>query len=78
VEDTFDPATGRITHVDSGLKKWIREYKKELAWNLFDTIVFLGSVTTTVLGIYTSIDSMHIAYAINPNLAAWSCRSPTG
>ena len=29
-EDTFDPATGRITHVDSSLKRWIRGYKKEL------------------------------------------------
>ena len=29
-EDTFDPATGRVTHVYSSLKRWIRGYKKEL------------------------------------------------
>ena len=75
--DTFDTTRERATHVDSGLKKWIGGHNKELVWNLFDTI-FLGPVTSTVLGIYASIDSMHIAYATNPNLTTWSCKSPTG
>jgi hypothetical protein len=29
-ENKFDPATGRVTHVDSGLKRWIRGSKIEL------------------------------------------------
>jgi hypothetical protein len=68
-EDTFDAATGRVTHVDSGLKRWL-EGKKESAWDLFDTIFLFGQVTTAVLGIYASINSMHTTYATNPNLTA--------
>ena len=77
-QDTFDPVTGRVTHVDSGLKRWIRGYAKELAWNLFDTIFFLGSCVTAILGLYASISGMHAAYTTNPNETAWSCKSPVG
>jgi hypothetical protein len=77
-QDTFDPVTGRVTHVDSGIKRWIRGYSKELLWNLCDTIFWLGSCVTAGLGIYSAISSMHTAYTTNPNLTGWSCKSPTG
>jgi hypothetical protein len=77
-EETFDTATGHVSRVDYGIKRWIRGYKKELVWNLWDTVFFLGSVVTGILGIYASIDAMHHNYATNPNLNAFSCSSPVG
>jgi hypothetical protein len=77
-EDTFDTATGRVTHVDSGSKRWFEWHKKQSVWDLFVTIFFVGLVTAAALGIYASIDSMHTTYVTNPNLTAWPCKSPTG
>ena len=75
-EEGLDPATGRVNRVDSGMKRWWRGYKKELIWNVWDTIFFLGSCVTAVLGIYAAIYGMHQAYITNPNVSAFSCNSP--
>jgi len=74
--ETFDPATGVVQRQDSGIRRWIRGYRKEFWLNTWDVIFFLGSVVTAVLGIYSSISSMHTAYVTNPNVAAFSCNSP--
>ncbi|RMZ80333.1 hypothetical protein DV738_g2745, partial [Chaetothyriales sp. CBS 135597] len=76
--DTYDPVTRTATHVDSGLKRWIRGYKKELLWNLFDTIYYLGSCTTAVLGLIAGFKTLVNAYKASENLSAWRCESPTG
>ena len=76
--ETFDPATGSVQRQDSGMGRWMRGFKKELAWNTFDLIFFLGAATTAVLGIYAAISAMHTNYSTNPNLTGWSCNSPTG
>lgn len=49
--DTYDPATRTVTHVDAGWGRWWRGFKKELWWNLFDAVFYLGSCTTAVLGL---------------------------
>lgn len=77
-EETFDPATGQVNRLDGGLKRWIRGLKKELWWNLFDLIFYLGSCATCVLGLYAGFKTMVLSYENNPNLAAWRCSSPTG
>jgi hypothetical protein len=46
--------------------------------SFLEQVILVGPVTTAALGIYASIDSMHTAYATNPNLTAWPCKSPTG
>jgi hypothetical protein len=69
-EDTFDRATGRVTHVRFWLEEMVGGHKNESAWDLFGTIFLFGQVTTAVLGIYASINSMHTTYATNPNLTA--------
>lgn len=75
-DEGFDPRTGRVSHKDRGFKRWVRGFKKELLWNLWDVIFFLGSCVTAVLGIYTAIFSMHEAYISNPNVSSFSCNSP--
>lgn len=75
-DETFDPSTGRVERKDSGLGRWLRGYKKEILWNLWDTVYFLGSTVTAILGIYAAISGMHAAYVTNPNVSAFSCRSP--
>ncbi|KAK7906011.1 hypothetical protein LTR67_000736 [Exophiala xenobiotica] len=77
-EETYDPATGQVRHVDSGVKRWIRGFKKELWWNLFDLIYYLGSCVTCILGLYAAFTTMVDAYKSSPNLSAWRCESPTG
>jgi hypothetical protein len=77
-EDTFDPNTGVATHVDSGVKRWVRGYKKEFLWNVWDTFFALGAFTTGILGIYSAITLMNDAYHNGSNLTGWSCNSPTG
>jgi len=77
-DETFDPATGQTNHVDSGLKRWIRGYKKELIWNSWDVFYFLGALATAGLGLYSSITAMNYNYNHNPNVSGFSCKSPTG
>lgn len=77
-EETFDPVSGRVNRVDSGMKRWIRGFKKELLWNLFDLIFYLGSGVTCILGLYAAFSSMVDAYKASVNLSAWRCESPTG
>lgn len=75
-QENFDPNTGRVDRVDSGMKRWIRGFKKELLWNIWDTIFCLGALVTAILGLYTAITGMHDAYQSNPNVSAFSCKSP--
>ncbi|KAL9113157.1 MAG: hypothetical protein Q9227_002769 [Pyrenula ochraceoflavens] len=77
-EESFDPNTGVVNRVDSGFKRWSRGFRKEFMWNAFDCFYFLGSLTTGVLGLYSSIKAMNHAYTTNPNLSGFTCKSPTG
>ena len=45
-EEIFDPNTGRVTHIDSGMKRWIRGLKKQWHWNSWDALYFLGALAT--------------------------------
>lgn len=72
----FDPQTGHVVRHDSGMKRWWRGYSKNLLFNLGNTIYFLGSCATAVLGIYSAVVSIIQAYA-ESNSTAFSCRSPT-
>ena len=76
--DTYDPNTRQVTHVDKGFGRWMRGYKKELLWNLFDTLYYLGACTTAILGLIAGFKTMVSAYENSDNLSAWTCLSPTG
>ena len=76
--DTYDPVTRIAVHADKGFGRWWRGYKKELWWNIFDTIFYLGAFTTAILGLYAGFTSLVDAYTSSPNLTAWQCQGPTG
>jgi len=72
-EETFDPMTGQVNRVDRGMKRWIRGFKKELLWNVWDLIFYLGACTTCVLGLYAAFTTMAFDYKHNPNNTAFNC-----
>lgn len=71
----FDPATGRTIHLDGGMKRLIRGYKQNMLLNSFVLFFFLGSLTTAILGIYSSIVGMIASYASGAT-STFSCNSP--
>lgn len=76
-EETYDPATGEVKRVDSGMKRWIRGYKKKFAWNTFDVIYGLAALATAGMGIYTSVEGMKQTFA-NTSIKAFTCTNPAG
>lgn len=60
--DGFDPATGQTIRQDSGMHRHLRGFSKHMLFNAFNVFMFLGSVVTAVLGIYSAILGMIQAY----------------
>lgn len=78
-EEEYNPETGEVRRTDSGVKRWIRGYKKKLMLNSFDTVYFLGALVTAVLGIYSSVTAMYASFNDpNSSISSFSCGSPTG
>jgi archaellum biogenesis protein FlaJ (TadC family) len=76
-EEEFNPVTGEVKRVDSGLKRWIRGYKKKWAINTFDVLYSLAALATAGLGLYTSTTAMSDAFA-NTSITSFSCKNPAG
>jgi hypothetical protein len=74
-EETYDPVSGNVTRVDSGMKRWIRGFRQKLLLNTFDCIYFLGALACAGLGLYASITSMIDAFASTP-ITPFTCQSP--
>lgn len=74
----FDPATGKVTHHDKGIKRALRGLvggtlldKAMMGWNF----VFCGGALALAgLGIYAAVEGMIEAFAAGAN--AFSCKSP--
>lgn len=78
-EETFDPATGHARRVDSGIRRWIRGYRKQLLQNTFDVLYFLAALATAGLGIYAAVISMHQSFtAPGSQITPFSCINPAG
>ena len=71
----FNPSSGQTVRLDSGLKRWIRGYRKNWLLNTFNLIFCLGSATTAVIGIYSSITGIISAYGAG-SPPSFSCDSP--
>ncbi|OJJ48146.1 hypothetical protein ASPZODRAFT_112721 [Penicilliopsis zonata CBS 506.65] len=76
-EEEFDPRTGQANRVDHGFKRWIRGFKKQLAWNTFDLLYSLAALATAGLGLWAAIVDMRADFAETP-LTPFTCTSPTG
>jgi len=77
-EEHFDPTTGQVTNrVDSGLKRWMRGYRKKFLLNTFDVMYFLAALGTAGLGIYASVIGMHETFSTTA-LTPFTCQNPAG
>ena len=72
----FDPATGRITRHDSGLKRYVRGFFTG-PWymNVWNVFYFLGSLACAGLGAYSACMGLISAFA-SSQANAFSCTSP--
>ena len=76
-EEEYNPVTGEVKRVDSGVKRWIRGYKKKFALNTFDVLYSLCALGTAGLGLYTSTTGMADAFK-NTSITSFSCKNPAG
>ena len=73
--DGFDPATGRVVRQDSGMKRLVRGFAKRWWLNGFNMIIFLGSLTTAILGIYAAGVQLQASYSSGAS-TSFSCSNP--
>jgi hypothetical protein len=76
-EERFNPQTGQAERIDSGVKRWIRGYKKKFVWNTFDVIYSLAALSCAGLGIWASVMAMHSDFAESA-LTPFTCANPAG
>lgn len=72
----FDPATGRVTRLDTGLRRWTRGFMAYRWWmNTANIIYTLGALALGGLGAYSSIMILKAAFAENKT-TSYVCKSP--
>ncbi|KAI6868784.1 amino acid transporter-like protein [Hortaea werneckii] len=54
----FDPVTGQTTRHDSGMKRWVRGYKKHFFINTFTTLYFLAGLACSGMGTWAAIEGL--------------------
>jgi hypothetical protein len=75
-EESFDPATGRATRSDRGVKRWIKAFGSGRWYiNIWHLIFAGGSLAVAGLGAYAAISGMIEAFK-DPQVNSFSCRSP--
>ncbi|KAF7938546.1 uncharacterized protein EAE98_000884 [Botrytis deweyae] len=75
-EESFDPSTGTYNYIDRGVKRWIRGFKVNWLFNIFNLIYFLGALTTAALGIYTSCLGLMSAFDGASAATSFGCTPP--
>ncbi|TEY71225.1 hypothetical protein BOTCAL_0098g00140 [Botryotinia calthae] len=75
-EESFDPSTGTYSYVDRGVRRWIRGFKVNWLFNIFNFIYFLGALTTAALGIYTSCLGLMSAFDGASSATSFGCTPP--
>ena len=73
----FDPHTGATTRHDTGMKRWIRGYKKYWHINIFNTIYFLGGLATSGMGCWAAIVGLIQVFGPGGTVAtSFGCAAP--
>ncbi|TKA35392.1 hypothetical protein B0A54_12052, partial [Friedmanniomyces endolithicus] len=74
-EEQFDPVTGQVQRRDQGWTRWMRGFKRQFAWNTFDSIYALCALGTAGLGLYASITGMATSFSTT-KLTPFTCAPP--
>jgi hypothetical protein len=60
----FDPATGRVSRIDTASRRWIRGFMAggpfQVAINIWHIIYFLAALAMSGLGMYAAIVGMFV------------------
>lgn len=75
-EERFDPVSGSYNYVDTGVKRWVRGYMKRPFFNTWNIIYMLGSLATTALGMYSSIQGLISAFSGSSAATSFGCATP--
>jgi len=75
----FDPVTGQVIRKETTMQRWSRGFFSggpfQVAINVWHIIYFLASLSMCGLGMYAAVEGLIVAFR-NPQLNAFSCRSP--
>lgn len=76
-DEGYDPSTKEVRRVDTwkNASRWIRGYKQRWVFNTINFIVFLASLTTAALGIYSSGESLASDFESGAS-SSFTCKSP--
>ncbi|KAG9239710.1 putative N amino acid transport system protein [Amylocarpus encephaloides] len=74
--ESFDPATGTYSFVDTGMTRLVRGFKVKWHLNILNLIYFLGALTTAALGIYSSAIGLKTAFGGASVATSFGCESP--
>ncbi|KAK1823520.1 hypothetical protein LTR12_002149 [Friedmanniomyces endolithicus] len=74
-EEHFDPVSGQVQRRDEGWTRWMRGFKRQFAWNTFDSLYALCALGTAGLGLYASITGMATSFATT-KLTPFTCAPP--
>ena len=75
-EEGFDQATGKYDRVDSGIKRWMRGYRKTFWFTTANIVYFLGALAVCGLGCYAAIEALITAFSGGSVATSFSCKSP--
>jgi hypothetical protein len=75
-QEKFDPHTRTYNYVDVGFPRWRRGFMKRPLFNSFNLFYMLGGLTTTGLGVYSSIEGLIAAFSGNSVASSFGCTSP--
>ncbi|KAK2594759.1 hypothetical protein QQS21_007506 [Conoideocrella luteorostrata] len=75
-EERFDPRARTYSYVDRGFARWKRGFMKRPLFNLFNVLYVLGGLTTTGLGVYSSIEGLIGAFSGKSVAVSFGCKSP--
>ncbi|ODA79024.1 hypothetical protein RJ55_04614 [Drechmeria coniospora] len=75
-EERFDPSTRQYNYVDTGFARWKRAFMMKPWFNLFNLFYMLGSVVTTVLGVYSSVEGLIAAFDGKSSSTSFGCTPP--
>jgi hypothetical protein len=76
-EESFDPVTKKYIRKDTGVKRWIRGYKKTWILTTLNIIYLLGALVVCGLGMYSAISALMSAFGGGGTVAtSFGCTSP--
>lgn len=75
-EETFDEASRKYVRLDNGWTRWKRGFMVNWLTNTIDFIYFLGTLTVSGMGTWSSIEGLIDAFSGTSVATSWGCTAP--